>query len=121
MKIKGPKAAINRFLLFKSFFLVFETFFIGIFSGFLAAKSILLGGLVLIFPAVILVKKMFPKDIKNSPKEYLNLFYQGQALKWIFSIGLFSLVFTCCVINAKFFFLGFITIQMLVWFGAFWI
>lgn len=81
-----------------------------------AAGSALLGGLVAILPSVLFAKTLFRHQGAGAAKKILKSFYWGEALKIVWSIILFALVFFLVEIVPFAFFITYIGVLMNHWF-----
>jgi len=80
-----------------------------------AARSAFLAGVVSILPSVLFAWKLFYYRGARSAKKIVNSFYKGEALKLLFAVFLFSLVFRFFTINPLVFFMTFIAVQLTMW------
>lgn len=85
-------------------------------KGTTASFSALLGGLVCILPNLYFVRLLFRYKGARAAKQIVNSFYKGEALKLVFTIALFVLVFKWFKISPLMFFAAFIAAQMVFWF-----
>lgn len=85
--------------------------------GLNAAFSVLLGGLVCIIPNAIFAVNLFKHAGARSARQIVKGFYQGEALKILVSIVLFTAIFIFCRITPLAFFGAYIVILMMHWFS----
>ena len=83
--------------------------------GFNAAFSAMLGGLVCIIPNALFAVKLFKHQGARAAKQIVRHFYQGEALKIITSIILFTMVFLLFRITPLAFFVSYIVVLMMHW------
>ena len=88
-----------------------------LFSGTIAARSALLGGVVSIIPNICFASKLFRHQGAHSAKKIINGFYKGEALKIFLSVVLFTLVFKYIYIIPFVFFAVYIMVQICIWFA----
>ena len=88
-----------------------------IFSGTLAAKSALLGGLVSLVPNAYFARKLFRYRGAHAARQIVSSFYKGEASKMVLSILMFALVFKFFQIIPLVFFVVYIVVQMVFWFA----
>ena len=83
----------------------------------IAVYSALLGGVVCILPTMYFAHKLFQHRGARQARNIVKSFYVGEAVKIIFSILLFSLVFLYVTIEPLAFFSTFIVVQCMHWFA----
>lgn len=84
----------------------------------LAAKSVLLGGLVIALPNVYLARKAFRYQGARAAREIVRGFYAGEAGKLLFSAALMAMIFVGVKpLNAPMFFIGLVLTQAISWFA----
>lgn len=81
------------------------------------ALSAVLGGLVCIIPNAFFANRLFKYEGARAAKQIVNSFYKGEALKFVLTIILFSVVFVVCSITPVVFFISYIVILMSHWFA----
>lgn len=86
-------------------------------SGFHAALSILLGGLVSALPNVYFARMVFRHHGAQAAQKIVSSFYKGEAMKLLLTIGLFALTFKYLDVAPLAFIVGFIVVQMLFLFA----
>lgn len=86
-------------------------------NGSQAAWSALLGGLVSALPNAYFAKKLFQHQGAHAARKIVTSFYQGEAVKILVSMLLFSLVFMFCHVIPWVFLLAYIGVQMVMWFA----
>lgn len=79
------------------------------------ACSVLLSGVVAFIPSLLFARKLFQYQGARSAKQILRAFYLGEAIKFVMSILLFTLVFIFFRVNAPAFFLTYIVVIMTHW------
>ena len=88
----------------------------GAVMGWLGAKSAILAVLAYGLPNAFRSYKMFRHQGAQSARLIVKGFYQGEMLKFLLSVVIFSLVFMCCTVNPVIFFGTYMVMQMLIWF-----
>ena len=86
-------------------------------SGIMAAKTVILGGLVSIVPNALFARILFKHQGAQVAKQIVKGFYKGEAAKLLLTILMFGLVFSCFKIYPLVFFTVYILVQMLIWFA----
>lgn len=78
-------------------------------------KSAGLAGLAYVLPNAIRTYCMFRHQGAHAARQILKGFYQGEMLKFGFSLGLFAIIFAITAVHPVIFFGTYISMQMLVW------
>lgn len=84
-------------------------------KSFESALSVLLGGMVCIIPTLIFALLFFKHSGASAARKIVNNFYVGEALKIVFTVFLFILVFQWQKVHAGALFTGFIIAQLIYW------
>jgi ATP synthase protein I len=82
-----------------------------------AAMSVILGGLVNVFPNVCFARLLFKEHGAQAAKQIVKNFYKGEAVKMMLTVGLFALTFKYLNVIPLVFFAGFILAQISLWFA----
>jgi ATP synthase protein I len=82
-----------------------------------AAKSVLLGGIVYMIPNVYFAFKLFKYQGARAARQIVNSFYKGEALKMILTMVLFALVFATGKVNGLAFFTAYMAMFVTHWFA----
>lgn len=114
------KRGITRLLLVQLSITLFLVVFCALAFNINAAVSALLGGIVCVIPNACFASKLFKYQGARSAKQIVNSFYQGEALKIVLSIILFTAVFVLFRITPLVFFASYIVVLMTHWFAP-WI
>lgn len=86
--------------------------------GRLAAWSAFIGGMVNILPSMLFAHFVFRHLGATSNRQIVKNFYRGEALKIIFSVMLFAMVFIKLNVLPLVFFLTYIAVQVVHWFSS---
>lgn len=88
-----------------------------VFWGWSEARSVLLGGLAAFLPNVFFAVRFGISKTDREPREILNAFYLGEAIKLFTTAGLFVLIFQLPDIRFLPLFGGFLAVLAVFWFA----
>lgn len=80
-----------------------------------AASSAALGGLTCLLPQSYFALKLFKYQGARAARQIVNAFYKGEAMKLVLSVLLFAFAFAWFKVKPLPFFIGFISVQSVIW------
>jgi ATP synthase protein I len=115
---RGGKAAF-RLIKAQLVFTLLATSIAYLLSGLHGSVSFLLGGLISVLPNACFALILFRHNGAVNARQIASTFYKGEAVKWVLTVGLFTLAFKYMNVVPMVSIIGFIVVQMTFWFAPF--
>lgn len=107
--------SVKILLMIQLCLIVMMAIFCWVAGGEKAFYSALLAGGCCVFTTVVFAKIVFAKSGAQAAKNVVRAFYRAEAIKWLLTIVLITLVFAFIPVAAAAFFITFFVIQLSYW------
>lgn len=117
--MKQERQAIYRLILAQAMGLALVTLLVSVLFSFIAAKSVLLGGLCCLLPTIYFARVFFRHTGARQARLTVTMFYLGEVIKLVFMGCLCIVVFKLFTIQPVAFCMGFLFVQFMFWLAPF--
>ena len=122
MNNRGPiivQKNMDWFIITQLVVVIIVAFFYGLFFGWAGSIGVLSGGIAIIVPGWIFVKKLFHRTGATQTGKIIRNLYVGEVLKLVITAVISVLFLAFIRVNVLSFFVGFIMAQMAYWLAPF--
>lgn len=106
--VKSLKQQVNKMVLVQSVIVLLLAFVFFLISGHRAALAVLCGGVVNILPGYFYAARLFSNVSPHAIMRIMFIFYVGEVLKLVISVGLFIILLTIFKFPLLPYFLGYL-------------